>query len=45
MRSRQYVAHDATGCSAKGQTIASSDWWWSLYLFDIGPRKEYARAF
>jgi hypothetical protein len=31
MHSRQYVAQRATGCSAKGKTIANLNWRWSFY--------------
>jgi hypothetical protein len=33
MHSRQYVAQGATGCSAKGKTIAKVPWRWSFYFF------------
>jgi hypothetical protein len=36
MCSRQYVAQRATGCSAKGKTIANPTWRWSSYYFIRG---------
>jgi hypothetical protein len=36
MCSRQYVAQAATGCPAKGKTIAKLNWRWSFYYFIRG---------
>jgi hypothetical protein len=34
MRSRHYVVQDATGCSAKGKTIANQIWRWFFVIIN-----------